>query len=85
MVTQNCRFSSSKKNISNTPKTKLKTTVVDGDLLDQKTDVIAHQVNCLGVMGAGVALQIKNKWPEVYEGYKNFCHDELNRLGAMQT
>lgn len=33
----------------------------DGNLLDAKTDVIAHQVNCQGVMGAGIALQIKNK------------------------
>jgi O-acetyl-ADP-ribose deacetylase (regulator of RNase III) len=62
-----------------------KISIIDGDLLEQKTDVIAHQVNCLGVMGAGVALQIKNKWPEVYEGYKNFCHDELKRLGTLRT
>jgi O-acetyl-ADP-ribose deacetylase (regulator of RNase III) len=60
-------------------------TIIDGDLLDQKTDVIAHQVNCLGVMGAGVAAQIKNKYPDVYEGYKNFCHDELERMGTLQT
>jgi O-acetyl-ADP-ribose deacetylase (regulator of RNase III) len=59
--------------------------VIDGDLLDQKTDVIAHQVNCLGVMGGGVALQIRNKYPEVYEGYKNFCHNELSRIGTAQS
>jgi O-acetyl-ADP-ribose deacetylase (regulator of RNase III) len=59
--------------------------IINGDLLDQKTDVIAHQVNCLGVMGAGVAFQIKSKWPDVYEGYKNFCYDELKRLGTLQT
>jgi O-acetyl-ADP-ribose deacetylase (regulator of RNase III) len=57
-------------------------TIVDGDLLDQKTDVIAHQVNCLGVMGAGVAAQIRDKYPDVYEGYKNFCYNEIKRLGA---
>jgi O-acetyl-ADP-ribose deacetylase (regulator of RNase III) len=56
--------------------------LLNGDLLDQKTDVIAHQVNCLGVMGAGVAAQIKDKYPEVYEGYKSFCQDELKRLGT---
>jgi O-acetyl-ADP-ribose deacetylase (regulator of RNase III) len=56
--------------------------LLDGDLLDQKTDVIAHQVNCLGVMGAGVAAQIKDKYPDVYEEYKNFCQDELKRLGT---
>jgi O-acetyl-ADP-ribose deacetylase (regulator of RNase III) len=60
-------------------------TVLKGDLLNQKTDVIAHQVNCLGVMGAGVARQIKDKYPEVYEGYKSFCQDELKRLGTTRT
>jgi O-acetyl-ADP-ribose deacetylase (regulator of RNase III) len=32
----------------------LKIETVDGDLLEQKVDVIAHQVNCLGVMGDNI-------------------------------
>lgn len=40
-----------------------------GNLLDAQTNVIAHQVNCQGVMGSGVAKQIKEKWPEVFEQY----------------
>lgn len=40
-----------------------------GNLLDAKTDVIAHQVNCQGVMGSGVAKQIKEKWPDVFAQY----------------
>jgi O-acetyl-ADP-ribose deacetylase (regulator of RNase III) len=32
--------------------------------------IIPHCCNTLGVMGAGVALALKNKWPEVYETYK---------------
>lgn len=45
------------------------------DLLKSDTDLIAHQVNCLGVMGAGVAAQIKCKYPEVYKEYKETCED----------
>lgn len=41
----------------------------EGNLLDTKTDVIAHQVNCQGVMGSGVAKQIRDKWPVVFEEY----------------
>jgi O-acetyl-ADP-ribose deacetylase (regulator of RNase III) len=41
-----------------------------GDLFTSKADVIAHQVNCQGVMGSGVALQIKNNSPHVYNEYK---------------
>lgn len=31
--------------------------------------IIAHGVNCQGVMGSGVALAIRNKWPAVYDAY----------------
>lgn len=47
--------------------------VIDGNLLDAKTDIIAHQTNCLGIMGGGVALAIRQKYPNVYETYRNFC------------
>ena len=40
-----------------------------GNLLDAQTNVIAHQVNCQGVMGSGVAKQIKEKWPDVFAQY----------------
>lgn len=41
-----------------------------GNLLDAQTDVIAHQVNCQGVMGSGVAKQIREKWANVYTAYR---------------
>lgn len=46
---------------------------VKGNLLDSDCDYICHQVNCQGVMNSGVARQIRERWPEVYEGYKRFC------------
>ena len=42
----------------------------NGNLLDATTDVIAHQVNCQGVMGSGVAKQIREKWANVYTAYR---------------
>ena len=42
---------------------------VIGDILETECKVIAHQVNCVGVMGSGVARCIKNKWPEIFTGY----------------
>jgi O-acetyl-ADP-ribose deacetylase (regulator of RNase III) len=42
-----------------------------GNLLDAQTDVIAHQVNCQGVMGSGVAKQIREKWANVYAAYRS--------------
>jgi O-acetyl-ADP-ribose deacetylase (regulator of RNase III) len=49
-----------------------------GNVLDSKFQVIAHQVNCQGVMGAGVAKAVKNKYPEVYEEYRSYCDEDLN-------
>ena len=44
-----------------------------GNLLESTEDFIAHQVNCKGVMGAGVAKQIKNKiLKDNFQMYKIF-------------
>lgn len=58
--------------------------IVEGNILDAKEDVIGHQVNCLGYMGAGLAKQIKAKYSETYSEYKNICdqHKE-NRTELM--
>lgn len=48
-------------------------TMHNGDLLNSTADVIAHQVNCLGKMGAGVAKDIRDKWPDVYISYQDYC------------
>lgn len=42
---------------------------VKGDLFKADTDIIAHQVNCMGVWGAGVAKQMKVRYPLAYEKY----------------
>lgn len=46
---------------------------IDGDLLDQPRGVLCHQVNLRGVMGAGIALQIRKKWPNAYDDYIRHC------------
>lgn len=54
-----------------------------GDVLTSGADVIAHQVNCFGVMGAGVAKQIRTKYPKVYAEYKKICDDNQNNIGLL--
>lgn len=48
---------------------------VQGNLLQGNVDIIAHQVNCKGVMGSGVALQIKEAFPDVYKAYRRLVFD----------
>jgi O-acetyl-ADP-ribose deacetylase (regulator of RNase III) len=43
-----------------------------GNLLDEvKTGIILQQVNAQGVMGSGIAKDIREKWPKVWEVYSN--------------
>ena len=44
---------------------------LDGNILMVKGGIICHQVNCKRVMGGGLALQIKNEYPHVFDHYKN--------------
>ena len=43
--------------------------IIQGNILDIQSGIIAHQVNCKRVAGAGLALQIRRKWPDWYEDY----------------
>ncbi|WP_144483217.1 macro domain-containing protein [Bacillus pumilus] len=53
---------------------------VDGNILEASEDIICHQVNCKGVMGAGLAKQIKSKYPNVYKEYKQLCTEQGDDL-----
>ena len=47
------------------------TTTITKDILTVEHGVIVHQVNCQGVMGAGLAKKIADKWPMVKRDYKS--------------
>ena len=48
---------------------------VKGDIFKGDADIIIHQVNCQGVMGSGVAKQVKDLYPNVYVHYREYCKD----------
>lgn len=58
--------------------------IVCSDLLTSHCEVIAHQVNCKGVMGAGLAKQIRSRYPDVYTSYKKACNTQTDLLGKVQ-
>lgn len=49
--------------------------IIDGNILNIKFGIVCHQVNCMGKMGAGIALKIRKKWPIVYEDYMRAYRD----------
>lgn len=61
---------------------------IKGDIFESGADVILHQVNCQGVMGSGIAKQVKERYPIVFEYYKSWCDDPSLKpglLGQIQT
>lgn len=44
--------------------------LVTGNLLDSNCDILINTVNCVGVMGAGIAKQFKDKYPRMFKQYK---------------
>lgn len=49
---------------------------VKGDLFNTHCKVIAHGVNCLGVMGSGVAAKIKFDYNKVCAPYERYCRSK---------
>ena len=45
-----------------------------GNLLESDCDYICQQVNCMGKMNSGIAKQIREKWPIVYQNYMAKCN-----------
>ena len=46
---------------------------ITGNIFDSKCQTIVNTVNCMGVMGKGIALEYKKRFPQMYEQYKQFC------------
>ncbi|WP_336928868.1 type II toxin-antitoxin system antitoxin DNA ADP-ribosyl glycohydrolase DarG [Vibrio cholerae] len=49
---------------------------VKGDFFDFDADIRVNTVNCVGVMGAGVALAFKKKYPEMFKEYARQCKEK---------
>jgi O-acetyl-ADP-ribose deacetylase (regulator of RNase III) len=54
-----------------------------GDILKCETDALVNTVNCVGIMGRGIALQFKNVYPENFKAYEAACKREAVQPGRM--
>ncbi len=55
----------------------------NGDILRDDSEALVNTVNCVGVMGRGVALQFKEAWPKNFKAYAAACEREEVRPGRM--
>ena len=54
-----------------------------GDVLSEKAEALVNTVNCVGVMGRGVALQFKKAFPDNFKAYAKACKADEVRPGRM--
>lgn len=55
----------------------------NADILKEDVEAIVNTVNCVGIMGRGLALQFKNKFPQNFKEYQLACKNQEVQLGKM--
>jgi O-acetyl-ADP-ribose deacetylase (regulator of RNase III) len=58
---------------------------VYGNLLDAPVEALVNTVNTRGIMGKGIALQFKRKFPVMFRDYEQACKTGEVRLGKMHV
>lgn len=54
---------------------------VTGDIFDSGCFAAINPINCVGVMGAGLAKQFKERYPEMFNQYREECSSKKIKLG----
>jgi hypothetical protein len=54
--------------------------IIQQDLLTVTDGIIFHQVNCLGIMGGGIAYALARKFPNLERDYREICKLAANPL-----
>lgn len=57
--------------------------LIQGDLFDTSAKHIVNTVNCVGVMGSGIAGIVKLRYRDVYDQYTDLCHRGLVYPGKV--
>lgn len=57
--------------------------VINGNIFNTKAQTIVNTVNCVGVMGKGIALVFKLRYPSMFEQYQKYCKQNLIAVGKL--
>jgi len=55
--------------------------ILEKSIFDVKSDAYVNTINCVGAMGAGIAIEFKKKYPEMFDEYKRKCNLKEIRPG----
>lgn len=54
-----------------------------GNIFDSEAQCLVNPVNCVGVMGKGLALEYKIHYPEMFRFYQKMCKERKLNLGQV--
>jgi len=57
--------------------------IIKGNIFTSSCQTVVNTINCSGVMGAGIALEFKLRYPEMFEKYKCFCEQAKIKPGNL--
>ncbi len=55
--------------------------IISGDIFASEIQTLVNPVNCVGVMGKGLALNFKKRFPEMFTDYVQRCQRQEVELG----
>lgn len=56
---------------------------VKGDMFESPAQILVNTVNTVGVMGKGVALEFKKRYPDMFSAYKMLCEEQKLKIGSL--
>ena len=56
---------------------------IEGDIFKSPAQVIVNTVNTVGVMGKGIALEFKKRYPEMFQAYRDICDRRKLKTGSL--
>lgn len=60
-------------------------TLVTGNILEADVQALVNTVNTVGIMGKGIALQFKKKFPAMFKEYEQLCKEEKLQPGHIHV
>ncbi len=57
--------------------------IIKGNLFTSNCQTLVNTVNCVGVMGAGIALEFRLRYPEMYARYVDICKQSSMEIGKL--
>lgn len=57
--------------------------IISGNIFTTKCQTIVNTINCVGVMGAGIAYECRLRYPEMYQRYVELCNDGKIQIGKL--